>query len=58
MSGTVSCSQLSGSITGQKFTQRSECQYLPRRVSIGLNYKSGKLKEDITCSKRGIKPTT
>ncbi|MER2997811.1 outer membrane beta-barrel protein [Pontibacter populi] len=42
-------------VIGQDFTQRSEYEYLRRRVSIGLNYKFGKLKEDIKRTKRGIK---
>ncbi|MBJ6118849.1 TonB-dependent receptor [Pontibacter sp. BT310] len=42
-------------VIGQDFTQRSEYQNLRRRFSIGLNYKFGKLKEDIKRTKRGIK---
>lgn len=42
-------------VAGDNFTQRSEYQYLRRRVSIGFNYKFGKLTEDIKRTKRGIK---
>ncbi|CAM3438781.1 outer membrane beta-barrel family protein [Pontibacter korlensis] len=42
-------------ISGQNFDQRSEYRYQRRRISIGLSYKFGKLKEDIKRTKRGIK---
>ncbi len=37
------------------FIQRSEHKNITRRVSVGFNYKFGKLKEDIKRTKRGIK---
>ncbi|ARS34242.1 outer membrane beta-barrel family protein [Pontibacter actiniarum] len=42
-------------LNGPDFYQRSEYRNMTRRVSIGFNYKFGKLKEDIKRTKRGIK---
>ncbi|PRY12663.1 outer membrane receptor protein involved in Fe transport [Pontibacter ummariensis] len=42
-------------LNGPDFYQRSENRNIRRRISIGVNYKFGKLKEDIKRTRRGIK---